>query len=84
MSDENIVKMFAGDGSVKETRKDPDPQTFEIELKDGKVFTETGYLALGAYVAILERPNDVMSITFAANPGDINYVVRTDEVVDDE
>ena len=64
--------------------KQPEPQTYEIELKDGKVFTETGYLALGAYVAVLERPNDALSITFAALPEQLNYVVKTDEVVDDE
>lgn len=64
--------------------KPPAPQTYEIELKDGKVFTESGYLALGAYVALLERPNDAMSIKFAALPEQLNYVVKTDEVLDDE
>lgn len=82
---QNIVGL---DGkALSETKapevKQPEPQTYEIELNDGRVFTEKGYLALGAYVAILERPNDAMSITFAALPGQLNYVMRTDEVVDD-
>lgn len=86
MTDDNITQLYAGDGPLSAPMpKDPEPWTYEVHLKDRQSpITESGYLALGAYVAILGKPNDVQDIKFATETGNVLFVYRTDEVVDDE
>lgn len=79
---DNIIPAFGGKPSPAEARIQP-PSTFEIVLKTGKVINETGYLALGGYVAILANPNDSLNIKFATEASNVEYVSQTDEVIED-
>lgn len=86
MTDDNITRLFAGDGpqeSSSVAQVDP-ARTFEIHMTDGTVVTESGFLGLGPYVAVLAGPNDSLNIKFAAEAGKVNYVQQTDEVIDED
>lgn len=85
MSDENITKLFPGDGPRAAAPVQLEqPKTFDIVLETGDIITESGYLALGGYVAILANPNDSLNIKFAAEAGKVRFVRQTDEVIEDE
>jgi len=77
---DSTVQLFPGDGRTQSTVKVQPPETFDITLKSGTVIRETGYLALGHYVAVLERPNDSLSVTFATLADNVDFVQQTDEV----
>lgn len=77
----DTVQLFPGDGRAPQnTVKIQDPETFDIHLKSGNVIRETGYLALGHYVAVLERPNDSLSVVFATLADNVDFVQQTDEI----
>lgn len=81
---DNIINAFGSSANQEQ----PAPQieearTYEINLKSGVTVVESGYLALGGYIAILESPNDSLNIKFATEAGNVDYVQRTDEIVED-
>ena len=83
MSTDNIIRPFGGQPSAPEPAQIETPKTYDIVLESGDVITESGYLALGGYVAILANPNDSLNIKFAAEAGKVRFVRQTDEMIDD-
>lgn len=83
MSQDNIIHPFGSKPTAPEPAKNETPKTYDIVLESGDVITESGYLALGGYVAILANPNDSLNIKFAAEAGKVRFVRQTDEMIDD-
>ena len=83
MSQDNIIHPFGSKPTAPEPAKNEPPKTYDIVLESGEVIVESGYLALGGYVAMLGKPNDPLDIKFAAEAGKVRFVRQTDEVIND-
>lgn len=79
MSDDTVVNLFAGDGEPQPNG--PEPRNYLFRFKSGEQVPARGYPAFnGQIYAVVDEPDDAMTINFICLAGDVLYVAEDEEV----